>query len=187
MKHVLFFGDSLTAGYGLNHPKQESLPALIAEMARKENLEFKVTNAGVSGNTTQSALTRLPDILKANIDIFVIGIGANDMLRGYSAETMTCNIELMIQKIRISQPKTKILMLGMELPDWIIHEKASLYRDVYRIVSNKFGLTLLPFLLEGVIGNPKLNLPDLAHPNAKGYELIAARVWPLLRSMLQAE
>lgn len=184
MKHILFFGDSLTAGYGLASPTSESLPALLAQQAAQENLDFSYINAGISGDTSATALQRLPSLLKGNIDIFVIGIGANDILRAYPPATMSSNITAIIQKIRISDHNAKILLLGMELPDWISHQRVSVYRDIYRNLAANYDIALLPFLLEGVIGDRSLNLPDLIHPNAKGYRIIAQRVWPLLRSLL---
>jgi acyl-CoA thioesterase-1 len=187
MKHILFFGDSLTAGYGLKQPELDSFPALLSKIAEQENLAFSYTNAGISGDTSYSALLRLPTLQQAHIDIFVIGIGANDMRRGYSPQSLTYNIELIINKIKISHPQAKILLLGMELPQWITHDSVILYRDIYTKIAKKFELTLVPFLLEGVIGNPTLNLRDLAHPNEKGYQLIAGRLWLPLESMLKSE
>ncbi|MDQ8051940.1 MAG: arylesterase [Pedobacter sp.] len=183
-KHILFFGDSLTAGYGLSSPNTESFPALLKRMAAAENLGFSYTNAGISGDTTQSAIQRLPKLLKGNIDIAVIGIGANDILRGYPPETMTANIEKIIQQIRLNDHRTRILLLGMELPAWISHQRVSAYRDIYSNLAGKYELSFLPFMLEGVIGNRSLNLADLVHPNAKGYEKIARAIWPLLKQLL---
>lgn len=184
MKQIVFFGDSLTAGYGLRSPETESFPALLKQIAKSENLDFEYTNSGVSGDTTQSALQRLPGLLKEKTDIFVVGLGANDILRGHSPTTMATNIEAIVQKIRLSDHQTKILLLGMELPTWISHQRVSAYRDIYTHLARKYELALLPFLLEGVIGNRLINLPDLVHPNADGYKIIAKRVWPLLRPLL---
>ncbi|MFD0941047.1 arylesterase [Pedobacter boryungensis] len=184
MKHVLFFGDSLTAGYGLKSPSTESFPALLAKKAVEEDHAFSYTNAGISGDTSATALQRLPGILKRNFDIFVLGIGANDILRGYTPQSMNANMEAIIQKIRINDHNTKIILLGMELPAWISHDRVSAYRDSYKNLAKKYELTFLPFLLEGVIGNRLLNLPDLVHPNAAGYKIIAQNVWPLLKSQL---
>ncbi|MFI5453411.1 arylesterase [Pedobacter sp. UC225_61] len=184
MKHIVFFGDSLTAGYGLKSPSTESLPALLAKKALEENKEFSYTNAGVSGDTSATALQRLPIILKEKIDIFVLGIGANDIIRGHTAQSMNTNIESIIQKIRISDHNTKMILLGMELPAWISHKTVSAYRESYKNLAKKYELPFLPFLLEGVIGNQMLNLPDLVHPNAAGYQIIAENVWPLLQALL---
>lgn len=184
MKHVLFFGDSLTAGYGLRSPGTESFPALIAQIADAKNIPFSYTNAGVSGDTSATALQRLPALLKGNIDVFVVGIGANDILRGYPPSSMSANIETIIQKIRAFNGEAKILLLGMELPAWISHQRVLAYRDHYSKLAEKYQLPLLPFLLEDVIGHHTLNLPDLVHPNAQGYQIIAKRIWPLLYPLL---
>lgn len=184
MKHILFFGDSLTAGYGLKDPATESFPALLAAKARQENLEFTYTNAGISGDTTATALARLQKLLNPNIDIFVVGIGANDILRAYAPATMSANLEKIIQKIRLESHSAKILLLGTELPAWISHNSVSAYRDIYTSLAGKYDIKLLPFLLGGVIGNRSLNLADLVHPNKEGYKIIATRVWPLLKDLL---
>lgn len=184
MKQILFFGDSLTAGYGLRSPQTESLPALLAQKAAHEQNSFHFINAGVSGDTTSSALLRLPKLLSAKSDIFVVALGANDMLRGYAPELLEKNLEAIIAKMKLANPSAKILLLGMELPFWITAQRAEGYRNIYGRLASKHQLSFLPFLLESVIGIPTLNLPDLVHPNAKGYEVIANRVWPLLRALL---
>jgi acyl-CoA thioesterase-1 len=184
MKHILFFGDSLTAGYGLKNPGQESFPALLAKKANTENVHFTYVNAGISGDTSQTALTRLPKLLVEKFDLIVVAIGANDILRGYPPETMSSNIEAIIQQIRLSNHHTKILLLGTELPQWIAQQRVGRYKDIYTKLAGKYELDFLPFLLEGVIGNPSLNLSDLVHPNEQGYKIIADRVWPLLRALL---
>lgn len=183
-KNILFFGDSLTAGYGLISPETDSFPALLARKAKLENLEFFYINAGISGDTTTTALQRLPSLLDQKFDIAVICIGANDMLQGHDPRVMNANIEKIIEKIRVSDHKTKIILLGMELPAWIVHQRASVYRDIYKNLAKKHKLLFFPFLLEGVIGNRLLNLPDLIHPNTAGYRIIADNIWPLLRAQI---
>ena len=183
MKKILFFGDSLTAGYGLSDPKTQSFPALLAQKAKNEGIPFEYTNAGISGDTTISALLRLPKLLVKSYDIYVVALGANDMLRGQSAQAISQNLEQIISQIKYVHPLAKILLLGMELPTWITASRAIQYKDVYRKLADKHSLAFLPFLLEGVIGIRTLNLPDLVHPNAEGYQQIAERVWPLLKSL----
>ncbi len=173
MKKILFFGDSLTAGYGLNAPTRQSFPALLAQKSMNEEIPFEYTNEGISGDTTASALLRLPMLLKKPYDIYVIGLGANDMLRGHAPALMSQNLEQIIRQIKQVQPQAKILLLGMELPAWITASRASQYKDIYRKLADLYQLTFLPFLL-----------PDLLHPNAMGYEQVARRVWPLLKPLL---
>ncbi|RZK43324.1 MAG: arylesterase [Pedobacter sp.] len=184
MKNILFFGDSLTAGYGLSAPRAQSFPALLAQRALIEGTPFTYTNAGISGDTTTSALLRLPPLLKSSYDIVVIGLGANDMLRGHAPTSMSQNLEQIINQIKQAQPKAQILLLGMELPAWITASRASQYQHIYSRLADRHQLTYLPFLLEEVIGNRALNLPDLVHPNAKGYQQVAQHVWPLLKPLL---
>jgi len=184
MKEIIFFGDSLTAGYGLHSPQTESLPALLAEKARAGGSAFHYLNAGISGDTTSSALLRLPKLLKLPVDIFVVALGANDMLRGYLPSSMAMNLENIVIQIKQAHPKAKILLLGMELPTWITAQRASQYRNIYVSLAEKYELAFLPFLLDGVIGIRHLNLPDLVHPNAQGYKMIGERVWPLLKGLL---
>ena len=184
MKQVLFFGDSLTAGYGLGSPQTQSLPALLSERAISDGNAFHFINAGISGDTTASALIRLPKLLQLPSDIIVVALGANDMLRGYPADTLATNLENVIQLIKKAHPQSGILLLGMELPKWITAKQADAYRNIYANLAKHQQLSFLPFLLEGVIGDMRLNLPDRVHPNAKGYQLIAHRVWPLLKKLL---
>lgn len=184
MKKILFFGDSLTAGYGLNAPTRQSFPALLEKKASNEGTPFEYTNAGISGDTTASALLRLPMLLNKPYDIYVIGLGANDMLRGHPPASMSQNLEQIIHQLKQAQPHAKILLLGMELPAWITASRASQYKDIYRKLAERHQLAFLPFLLEGVIGQRAVNLPDLVHPNAMGYEHVARRVWPLLKPLL---
>jgi len=184
MKQVLFFGDSLTAGYGLASPQTQSLPALLSARAIEAGSAFHFINAGISGDTTTTALVRLPKLLQIPSDIFVVALGANDMLRGYPADTLAANLESIIGQIRKAQPMAKILLLGMELPIWINVGQADAYRNTYAKLAGHHQLTFLPFLLDGVIGKMHLNLPDRVHPNEKGYQLIAQRVWPLLKGLL---
>jgi len=184
MKEIIFFGDSLTAGYGLHSPQTESLPALLSEKAIAAGNAFHFVNAGISGDTSSSALLRLPELLKLPADIFVVALGANDMLRGYLPSTMAVNLENIVTQIKGVYPTVRILLLGMELPSWITAQRAAQYRNIYSSLAKKYELTFLPFMLEGVIGIRHLNLPDLVHPNAAGYKIISERVWPLLKDLL---
>ncbi len=184
MKEIIFFGDSLTAGYGLHSPQTESLPALLSKKAVEAGIAFHFVNAGISGDTTTSALLRLPQLLKLPADIFVVALGANDMLRGYLPSNMSHNLENIVTQIKQVHPSAKILLLGMELPTWITAQRATQYRNIYSSLAKKYELAFLPFLLEGVIGNRHLNLPDLVHPNAQGYKIICDKVWPLLKGLL---
>ncbi|MFA4870662.1 MAG: arylesterase [Pedobacter sp.] len=185
MKQIIFFGDSLTAGYGLRSAPTESFPALLQQKINQSGFPYQIINAGISGDTTQSALYRLEKVLRSPIAIFILALGANDMLQSHSPTATAANLEKIIQRVKETNPEVKLALLGMELPAWITQAKAEPYRKLYRGLAEKYGMSYLPFLLEGVAGKPELNMPDGLHPNAAGYQIIAERVWPLLHSMLE--
>ena len=184
MKQIIFFGDSLTAGYGLKSVDTESFPARLQQKIFATGYNYQVINAGLSGDTTSSGLARLNKHLLGPADIFVIALGANDMLRGYSPVTMATNILEIIARVKKRYPKIKLLLLGMELPAWITAANAAQYRQLYSSIASRENVALLPFLLEGVAGQRSLNFPDGVHPNARGYEIIAEKVWPALQKLL---
>lgn len=185
MKQIVFFGDSLTAGYGLRSASTESFPALLKEQIDKAGFNYQIINAGISGDTSQSGLSRLENVLRYPADIFFLGLGANDILRSYPSSTTAVNLDKIITRVKEKYPKVKIVLLGMELPEWIVTSIADTYRKLYRGLAEKHNLSYLPFLLEGVIGKAELNLPDRLHPNANGYRIIADRVWPVLQNLLE--
>jgi acyl-CoA thioesterase-1 len=185
MKQIIFFGDSLTAGYGLRSAATESFPALLQQKINQSGFPYQIINAGISGDTTQSALYRLENILRSPVAIFILALGANDMIRSHSPAATAANLEKIIHRVKETNPQVKLALLGMELPSWITQSRAEPYRKLYRGLAEKYGMNYLPFLLEGVAGKPELNMPDGLHPNATGYQIIAERVWPLLHSMLE--
>lgn len=185
MKSILFFGDSLTAGYGLNNVSIESLPALIQVKINRENLPFKVINGGLSGDTTAGGLARIDFFLKQQIDILVLELGANDMLRGLSAGAMDSNLRLIIDKVKVANPQVKMLLLGMEVPSWLIGHHNFPFKNLYHQIAQDKHMSLVPFLLDGVAGVPHLNLNDGFHPSAQGYQIVANTVWPALKRVIQ--
>jgi len=187
MKKIIFFGDSLTAGYGLQSPATESFPGLLQQKINNAGFDYQIVNAGLSGDTTESALFRLENVLKNRAEIFFLALGANDILRSYQPSVTGANLEKIIMRVKEKYPNVKFALLGMELPAWITDARAQPYRRLYRGLAVKYGMTYLPFLLDGVAGNQALNLPDGLHPTASGYEIIADRVWPLLHSLLVKE
>jgi len=184
MKNILFFGDSLTAGYGLANISLESLPALLQAKIRNEQLPYCVINAGVSGETTAGGLARIDLLLHQQIDVFVLELGANDILRGTPPQTTAKNLQAIVDKVNSKYPNCKKLLLGMEIPAWIPGAFAAAYRAVFRKIATDNGMSLVPFLLDGVAGMPHLNLRDGFHPSAEGYRVIADKVWPVLRGLL---
>ncbi|WP_316809491.1 arylesterase [Pedobacter agri] len=184
MGTIVFFGDSLTAGYGLRDPLTESLPARIRQILRSEGMEHQVINAGLSGDTSVSALKRLPEILKIDTDIFVLELGANDLLRGHPATLVSHNLHSIISAVKEKHPAAAILILGMKLPIWIPDERAPGYRRIYQDLATQNHCELVPYLLDGIEGRKHLNMYDGVHPLAEGYKIMANNVWPTLIRMI---
>lgn len=183
---VLFFGDSLTAGYGLDNPDL-AYPGRIQQKIDAEKLPWRVINAGLSGETTAGGLRRLDWILRQPVDIFVLELGGNDGLRGLSPEVARNNLQAIIDRVRAKNPATRIVIAGMEMPTSMGEEYTRAFRKIYPELAEKNDAVLIPFLLEGVGGNPELNLPDGVHPTARGHEIVAETVWKTLRPLLVAE
>lgn len=184
MYHILFFGDSLTAGYGLNDPAKESFPALIQQKITKAGIPFEVINAGLSGDTSAGGLTRLDYWLSRPIHVFVLELGINDIMRGISPAITSRNLQAIILKVKAKYPHSKLALMGMELPDFIPGLMPAALRTGYRKLADTHHITFVPFFLEGVAGIPHLNLNDGIHPSAKGYQIIADKVWPVLKPLL---
>lgn len=179
---VLFLGTSLTAGLGLD-PSQ-AFPARIEERLRAEGLPHRVVNAGVSGETSAAARRRLDWLLKQPVAVLVIETGANDGLRGQDPAATRAEIQAMIDRARQAAPPPRILLVGMQAPPNLGREYTRAFRDVYPELAKANGVGLVPFLLEGVAGQPRLNQADGIHPTAEGQRLLADTVWPHLRPLL---
>ncbi len=176
------FGDSLTAGYRL--PAQEAYPALLEQMLLKDGYKVSVTNAGVSGDTTEQGLRRVDWALKQNkFDVVLLGLGANDGLRQLPVNNMQANLEQLIDKFKASG--AKVLLLGMQLPPNLYRGYRGEFESAFKNIATKKAVPFYPFLLEGVAANSNLNLDDQIHPNAKGYEVIAQNVMKFLVPHLQ--
>jgi len=184
MKRIIFFGDSLTAGYGLHQPGEQSFPALIQSKINHEKLDYLAVNAGVSGDTSASGLDRLSYWLQKPVAVFVLALGANDLIRGLSPANTQNSLQQIIDKVRNRYPETKLLLLGMQLPLWVPGQHAAEFRQLYQNLAAKNNIPLLPFLLDGVAGIAHLNMHDGIHPLAEGYRIIADRVWPVLKPLL---
>ncbi len=183
VKTILFFGDSLTAGYGLDDPAL-AFPGRIQEKITAEKLPWRVINAGLSGETTAGGLRRLDWIMRQPVHIFVLELGGNDGLRGLSPEVARANLQAIIDKVRAKNPATRIVIAGMEMPTSMGTDYTTAFRAIYPDLAKKNDATLIPFLLEGVGGDPKLNLPDGVHPTAEGHAIVAETVWKILRPLL---
>ncbi|WP_209332384.1 arylesterase [Lunatimonas salinarum] len=179
---ILFFGNSLTAGYGLE--EDEAFPALIQEKIDREGLAYRVVNGGLSGETTASGLNRLDWFLEEAPAVFVLELGGNDGLRGIPVEETRSNLKKIIQKVKESYPETYILLAGMQIPPNMGQEYTSAFSGMYEEVAEEDQVALIPFLLEGVAGDPELNLPDGIHPTAEGHVIVAETVWEYVRRVL---
>ncbi|WP_457268797.1 arylesterase [Pedobacter sp. UYEF25] len=185
MKRIIFFGNSLTAGYGLTNPADEALPALIQQKINVQKLDYTVINSGISGDTSNDGLRRLDNVLKKPVDIFVLELGANDFLRGYSPHLTKINLTRIIENVRKIHPLADLLLLGMRLPAWIPGNRVSVFTDIYQQIAKEKQLELVPFLLEGVAGVSNLNMADGLHPLAAGYSIMALHIWPSLLKLIQ--
>jgi acyl-CoA thioesterase-1 len=184
MKKILFFGDSLTAGYGLRNAHLESFPALIQGFINKNGMSYQVINAGISGDTSAGGLQRISQALQQEIEVFVLALGANDLLRGIPAESTYANLKAIIEQVIKKYPGVKLMLLGMELPMWIPGKRIADFRSIFKKLALTYQMAFVPFLLEGVAGVRHLNLPDQLHPLAEGYELIAKNVWNVLKDVI---
>ena len=181
---IIFFGDSLTAGYGLADPTSQAYPALVQEKIDAAGLPWRVVNAGLSGETTAAGLRRVDWILRQPVDIFVLALGANDGLRGIDPTVSRGNLQKIVERVREKNPNAKVVLAGMQMPPTMGAEFSREFESVFPEVAAKYDATLVPFLLEGVGGRVDLNQPDRIHPTAKGHAIIADTVWKVLRPLL---
>jgi acyl-CoA thioesterase-1 len=175
---ILFFGDSLTAGLGLD--PNLAFPSLIGQRLDSLGYSFEVINAGLSGETTASGRNRLDWVLRQPVDVFVLELGANDGLRGIPLEETRKNLEAMILTVRKKYPEARIVLAGMQLPPNMGPEYTASFRKIFPELAEKHQVLLIPFLLDGVGGVPELNQDDGIHPTAEGHRIVAENVWEIL-------
>ena len=183
-KALLFFGDSLTAGYGLD-PAQ-AFPAIIQEKIKARGWNFRVINAGLSGETTAGGLRRIDWVLQRPIAVLVLALGANDGLRGLPVAEAKRNLQAIIDRTKHKYPQAKIVLAGMQVPTNLGQEYTTNFRTLFPDLAATNNALLIPFLLEDVAGVPALNLPDGIHPNPTGHHIIAENVWKVLEPLLQS-
>ena len=181
-KTIVFFGNSLTAGYGLS-PSQ-AFPAIIQKKIDSLGLPYQVINAGVSGETSSGGKTRIDWILRQPVDIFVLELGANDGLRGIPLSETKKSLQAIIDKVKAKNPDTKLLFAGMQIPPNMGQTYTTEFRSIYTELAEKNKMTLIPFLLEGVGGETSLNQEDGIHPTAEGHRIVAANLWRQLETLL---
>ena len=181
---IVFFGDSLTAGYGLDDPSAEAFPAVIQAKIDRAGLPWRVVNAGLSGETSAGGLRRVDWILRQPVDVFVLELGGNDGLRGIPPENTAANLQAIVDRVRAKSPAARIVLAGIAAPPNMGEEFTRAFAAVFPALAEKNHLPLIPFLLEGVAVRPELNQPDGIHPNVKGHALVAETVWTVLRPLL---
>ena len=181
-KTILFFGNSLTAGYGID--PEESFAGRIQLRLDSLNQEFRVINGGLSGETTAGGLSRLDWFLEEEPYLFVLELGGNDGLRGIPLTETKKNLLAIVTKVQTKFPNTKILLAGMQIPPNMGKEYTEEFKSIYPAVAKEKKIELIPFLLEGVAGNPDLNLPDGIHPTADGHRIVMETLWPYISKSL---
>ena len=177
---VVALGDSLTAGLGVG--VEEAYPALLEARLRREGFDYRVVNAGVSGDTSAGGLRRLDWALKLKPQVLIVALGANDGLRGQPPATLRANLTQIVERARAAG--ARVLLAGMRVPPNYGDEYARAFAAVYASVARATGVPLAPFLLDGVAGDPRLNQADGIHPTAEGQRVIAEHLWPHLRPLL---
>ena len=173
---IVFLGDSLTAGYGLE--PGDAFPSLLQQRLRETGLDAEVVNAGVSGDTSAGGLRRVDWSLDADVRILVVALGGNDALRGLSTVELQRNLAAIIERAR--RRHVTVILAGMEAPPNLGNAYTSAFRRVYKDLAEQYGVTLVPFLLDGVAGNASLNQADGIHPNPAGARKVADLLWPYL-------
>lgn len=182
---ILFFGNSITAGYGVD--LEQAFPNLIQKRLDSLGYEYKVVNAGLSGETTAGGLNRIEWVLRSVPDIFVLELGGNDGLRGLDLDETRRNLIKIIDIVRAANPDVHIILAGMMVPPNMGPDYASGFQEIYPTVAKEKKVSLIPFILEGVGGDPELNLPDGIHPTPEGHEIVADVVWAELKPYLKKQ
>jgi acyl-CoA thioesterase-1 len=181
---VLCLGTSLTAGLGLDDPDQ-AYPALLQQKIEAAGFPHEVRNAGVSGETSAGALSRLDWLLQQKVAVLVLETGANDALRGQDPDSTRQNISAILKRVNALDPRPRVLILGMQAPPNMGPLYAARFRSIYPDLAREYGAELVPFVLEGVAGFPELNQADGVHPTAVGQKKMAETIWPVLQPLLR--
>jgi len=179
VKHILFFGTSLTAGLGVD--PEQAFPALIQQKIDSLKLPYKVINAGLSGETSAAGKNRIDWLLRQPVDIFVLELGANDGLRGIPVKETEANLQAVIDKVKQKYPKAKLILAGMQMPPSMGDKYTVPFKELFPALAKKNQMDFIPFLLKGVGGIPSLIQEDGLHPTPKGHKILAENVWAILQ------
>jgi acyl-CoA thioesterase I len=184
-KNILFFGNSLTAGYGLDDASTAGFVGLTQQKVDAENLPYRCVNAGLSGETTAGGNSRIDWVIEQQpVDIFILELGGNDALRGLKANDSERNLQSILDKVKTKYPSVKIILSGMEAPRSMGTTYTTAFHSIYPNLAKKNTLALIPFVLEGVGGIAELNQKDGIHPTAEGNKIIVETIWKVLKPML---
>ena len=181
---IVFFGDSLTAGFGLPDPATQSFPARVQEHIDAEHLPWQVVNAGLSGETSAGGLRRIDWVLNRRPDVFFLELGANDGLRGTAPEVTLANLQATIDRVQARYPGTPVIIAGMRMPPNMGTDYDEAFQATFPALAARNHATLVPFLLGGVAREASLNQADGIHPNPTGASLVADTVWKVIRPVL---
>lgn len=183
-KTILLFGDSLTAGFGLED-SNDAYPTVIQTKIDSLGLNYVVVNSGVSGETTSGGLGRINWVLNQKVDVFLLELGANDGLRGISLAKTRENLQAIIDRVRKKYPDIPIILAGMQLPPNLGQDYTKEFKSIFEELAEKNALEIIPFLLKDVGGIPELNQDDGIHPNVEGQKIVANNVWVVLEPLLK--
>ncbi len=179
---ILFFGDSLTAGYGLS--TEEAFPNIVEKSLLEKGRTCKVVNAGLSGETSAGGLARIDWVLRQHIDIFVLELGANDGLRGLPLDQTEKNLQAIIDKVKAKYPKVKIVVAGMMVPPNMGPDYTEKFKKIFPAIAKQNQATLIPFLLQDVAGDARFNQADGIHPNVEGHKIVAKNMVKVIEPLL---
>lgn len=182
-KTILFFGDSITAGLGLED-SNEAFPGVIQSKIDSLDLNYEVINSGVSGETSAGGKSRIDWILNQDIDVFILELGANDGLRGVPISETKANLQAIIDAVKTKSPSTTIVLAGMQLPPNMGQDYTTDFKAIYSELAAKNNIAFIPFILKDVGGIKELNQNDGIHPTAEGHKIIANTVWEVLEPKL---
>jgi acyl-CoA thioesterase-1 len=183
-KYIIFFGNSLTAGYGIE--PGEAFPALIQQRIDSLGLNYTVVNAGLSGETTAAGLSRVDWVIgQQPVDIFILELGGNDGLRGIEVAETKKNLTAIIEKVWAKHPNAAIILAGMMIPPNMGATYSNAFKAVFPAVAAETNVKLIPFILENVGGEKELNLEDGIHPTPEGHKLVRENVWAVLKDVVE--
>lgn len=182
MPVILFFGDSITAGFGVE--ESEAFPALVQRKIDRERWKLRVVNGGLSGETTAGGLRRIDWMLKNRVDVFVLELGGNDALRGIDLRETRKNLQGIVDQVRARYPRARLVIAGMQAPPNLGPSYTAQFKKMFSELAQQNRAVLIPFILEKVGGVPRLNLPDGIHPTPEGHRSVAETVWTVLKPVL---